>query len=483
MPPRPSRSTLITAILLATALTTTASCSGPSGEPELTEEPVRPPNLIYIMADDLGWADLGRYGQEHIATPRLDQMAAEGTRFTQYYAGSTVCAPSRAALMLGQHTGHAWIRGNGEFPLRAEDVTVAEVLKDAGYATGVVGKWGLGVEDTTGRPDGQGFDFSYGVLHHVYAHRQYLGHLWRNGEKVEVPRDEFVNDLFTKEALDFVRGHRDGPFFLYLAYTSPHAELRAPEDSVAPYRGRFEETPFVNEKADADYPRAEPRKWSGYRSQPEPRATYAGMVSRIDRDVGRVLDLLAELDLDDETIVFFTSDNGPHEEGGHDPHFFPSAEPLRGIKRDMYEGGIRVPMIVRAPGRVPAGRTSDAVWAHWDVLPTLADLAGGTPPSEIDGISVRAVLEGGAPSEDHPPLYWEFHERGFEQAVRMGKWKAVRHGPGQPLELYDLEADLSETNDVAAEHPDVVQAIESYLETARTESPLWPVEEAADPGE
>jgi arylsulfatase A-like enzyme len=378
--------------------------------------------------------------------------------------------------MLGQHTCHAWIRGNGEFPLRPEDVTVAEVLRDAGYATGVVGKWGLGIEDTSGRPDLQGFDFSYGILHHVYAHRQYAGHLWRNGERVEVSREAFVNDLFTEEALGFIRRHQGEPFFLYLAYTSPHAELRAPSDSVDPYRGRFEETPYVNEEADANWPRAEPRKWSGYRSQPEPRATYAGMVSRIDGDVGRVLDLLAELGIDDETVVFFTSDNGPHKEGGHDPDFFPSARPLRGFKRDLYEGGIRVPMIVRAPGRVPVGRTSDAVWAHWDVLPTLADLAGATPPAGLDGISVAGALAGeSVPAER--PLYWEFHERGFEQAVRMGKWKAVRHGLDQPLELYDLDADLSETTDVAAANPGVVARFEEHLAGARTESSLWPLEE------
>ena len=471
----------LTVFLLPVLLSVGVACTSPPSAEE--DAPARPPSFVYIMADDLGWADLGSYGQARIATPRLDRMAAEGTRFTQYYAGSTVCAPSRATLMLGQHTGHAWIRGNGEFPIRPEDVTVAEVLKEAGYATGVVGKWGLGVEDTTGRPDLQGFDSSYGILHHVYAHRQFAGHLWRNGEKVEVSRDDFVNDLFTEEALGFIRRHQEEPFFLYLAYTSPHAELRVPEESAAAYRGQFEETPFVNEKADADWPRAEPRKWSGYRSQTEPRATYAGMVSRIDRDVGRLLDLLAELGLDDDTIVFFTSDNGPHQEGGHDPHFFPSAKPLRGIKRDLYEGGIRVPMIVRAPGRVPAGRTSDAVWAHWDVLPTLAELAGASAPPGVDGVSVRGALEGEAAGEEHPPLYWEFHERGFEQAARMRKWKAVRHGADQPLELYDLEADLSERKDVSAENPEVVARFEAYLETARTESSLWPLEEAGAGGE
>jgi arylsulfatase A len=473
---RPGPALTLRLLLLASGLlVATTSCQRPADAS--APAPDRPPNLVYIMADDLGWADLGSYGQAHIETPRLDRMAAEGTRFTQYYAGSTVCAPSRATLMTGRHTGHAWIRGNGEFPLRPEDVTVAEVLKQAGYTTGAVGKWGLGVEDTEGRPDLQGFDFSYGILHHVYAHRQYAGHLWRNGERVEVSRDDFVNDLFTEEALGFIRRSHEEPFLLYLAYTSPHAELRAPEDSVDPYRGRFEETPYLDEKADADWPRAAPRKWSGYRSQPEPRATYAGMVSRIDRDVGRALDLLDELGLDDDTFVFFTSDNGPHKEGGHDPFFFPSAEPLRGFKRDLYEGGIRVPMIVRAPGRVPAGRTSDAVWAHWDVLPTFAELAGARAPSGLDGVSVRAALESEAPPAEHAPLYWEFHERGFEQAVRMGKWKAVRHGTDQPLELYDLEADLSETTDVADENPEVVAKLEEYLKTARTESPLWPLEE------
>jgi len=437
--------------------------------------PSRRPNLIYVMADDLGWRDLGSYGQTRIHTPRLDRMAAEGLRFTQYYAGSTVCAPSRASLMTGLHTGHSRIRGNGEYPLRPEDVTVAEVLKQAGYTTGVVGKWGLGLEDNGGRPDLQGFDYSFCVLHHIHAHRQYTDHLFSNGERVDVPLDRYVNDMYTEEALDFVRRSREEPFFLYLAYTAPHAELRVPEDSLAPYRGQFPEIPFVNEKADASFPPRPPWTWAGYRSQPEPRAAYAGMVSRLDRDVGRLLDLLAELSLDESTIVFFTSDNGPHEEGGHDPHFFPSAEPLRGIKRDMYEGGLRVPMIVRGPGRVPANRTSDAVWAHWDVLPTLADLAGAKAPSGLDGASVRGVLETGVASSEHAPLYWEFHERGFEQAARLGNWKAVRHGLDRPIELYDLETDLSESSDVAATYPEVVEEAEAFLASARTESPLWPV--------
>jgi len=478
---RVRRSTKASVLRLATTLAPAlcavvfVSCVGADGKKgSVDERGRRPPNLIYVMADDLGWRDLGSYGQEKIRTPRLDRMAAEGLRFTQYYAGSTVCAPSRASLMTGMHTGHAWIRGNGEFPLRPEDLTVAEVLKTAGYRTGMVGKWGLGLEDNDGRPDRQGFDFSYGILHHIHAHRQYTDRLFRDGRRVDVSPESYVNDLFTEAALDFVRGSREQPFFLYLAYTAPHAELRVPEDSLGEYRGRFPEVPFVNEKADAVFPVQPPWKWAGYRSQREPRAAFAGMVTRLDRDVGRLLDLLAERGIDDDTIVFFTSDNGPHEEGGHDPHFFPSAEPLRGIKRDLYEGGIRVPMIVRGPG-VPAGRTSGAVWAHWDVLPTLAELAGAAVPGGLDGVSQRAVLLGGEPLGEHPPLYWEFHERGFEQAARIGKWKAVRHAPDRPVEVYDLEADESESTDVAVGHPDVARRLEAFLTGARTESPLWPV--------
>ena len=433
------------------------------------------PNLVVVLADDLGWGDLGSYGQAKIRTPRLDRMASEGLRFTQYYAGSTVCAPSRAALMTGLHTGHVRIRGNRELPLPAADVTVAELLKGAGYRTALVGKWGLGLEEGEGRPDRQGFDLSYGILHQVHAHRQYTDVLVRNGKREPAPGDRYVNDLFTEEALRFVRESREQPFFLYLAYTTPHAELRPPEDSLAEYRGQFPETPFVSEKADATRP-APPWTWSGYRSQPTPHAAFAAAVSRLDRDVGRLLDLLRELSLDEQTIVLFTSDNGPHREGGADPHFFRSAGPLRGIKRDLYEGGIRVPMIARAPGRVPAGRTSDAVWAAWDVLPTFADLAGAKAPAGLDGVSQKDTLFGrGQAQHSERRLYWEFFERGFEQAVRWGRWKAVRHGARMPLELYDLEVDPSETKDVAAAYAEIVERIEAYLTTARTESADWPM--------
>src|SRR5688572_15891047 len=333
------------------------------------------PNIVLIQADDLGFGDIGVYGQKRFKTPSLDRLAREGTRFTQYYSGSTVCAPSRAALMTGLHTGHAWVRGNGDIPLRPEDVTVAEVLKDAGYRTAVIGKWGLGTPGTTGQPDRQGFDYSFGFLDHRHAHRQFTDHLYRNAERVAVDLErDYVNDLFTKETEAFISRSDARPFFVYLSYTVPHAELRAPDDSMAAYRGRFPEEPFTNAKADAQQSGARPDGASlGYRSQPTPRTAFAAMMTRMDRDIGRLLDLLRERDLDRRTLVLFTSDNGPHREGGADPVFFKSSGGLRGIKRDMYEGGIRVPMIARWTGMVPAGRVSDHVWAHWDMLPTFAD--------------------------------------------------------------------------------------------------------------
>ncbi len=436
------------------------------------------PNIIFIHADDLGYGDLSCYGQQKFQTPNLDRMAAEGVRFTQYYSGNTVCAPSRASLMTGYHSGRAYIRGNGDHPLRPEDVTVGEVLKQAGYKTAVIGKWGLGTAATTGRPDQQGFDESFGFLDHTHAHRQYTDHLWKNGEAVPVNLEkDYANDLFAAAATDFIGRNRQQPFFLYLSFTVPHAELRLPEDAVKPFRGKFAETPFTNAKADAvaSFPPARERRASiGYRSQTEPYAAFAGMVTRMDQHVGQVLARLMELGIDNDTIVFFTSDNGPHKEGGANPEFFDSNGPLRGIKRDMYEGGIRVPMIVRWPGKVKAGKSSEQIWAHWDFLPTAAAIAGMKPPAGIDGISMLSSLLG-KKQRGHEFLYWEFHERGFEQAVRMGDWKAVRHAPTDSIELYNLKADVGETNNVASRHPEVMKKMEAHLNSARTESALWPI--------
>lgn len=432
------------------------------------------PNIVIIQADDLGYGDLSAYGQAQFQTPGIDRLAREGIRFTQYYAGSTVCAPSRTALMTGLHTGHAWIRGNGEIPLREEDVTVAMALHDAGYRTAVIGKWGLGRPGTAGQPDKKGFEYAFGFLDHRHAHRQFTDHLYRNAQRIETDVDhDYVNDLFTQEASAFIERTDQRPFFLYLNYTVPHAELRAPEDSLAPLRGKFPEKPYVNAAADAR--KTGPDDISlGYRSQPTPKAAFAAMITRMDRDIGRLTELIRAHGLDERTLVMFISDNGPHQEGGADPVYFKSSGGLRGIKRDLYEGGIRVPAIARWPGTVPAGRVSDHPWAHWDIFPTLGELAGAKVPSGLDGMSMTRALRG-EQQPTHDFFYWEFHERGFQQAVRMGQWKAVRLKKDTPLELYNLDSDPRETRNVAAEHADIVSKIEAYLRTARTESPLWPI--------
>ena len=428
------------------------------------------PNIVFILADDLGYGDVGCYGQTRIRTPRLDRMAAEGVRFTQCYAGATVCAPARSCLMTGQHTGHTRIRGNDGYPLLPEDPTVAKVLKQAGYVTGLIGKWGLGEPGTTGSPVRQGFDEFFGYTNQRHAHNYYPSFLWRNEEKVSLPngvahedkdgagvatnRVVYSPDLFMDEALRFLERHQAEPFFLYLAFTLPHANNEAKEQGM--------EIP-----SDAPYS-AEP--W------PQSERNKAAMITRLDRDVGRILDALQLLGLDRDTIVFFSSDNGPHKEGGADPAFFNSSGPLRGIKRDLYEGGLRVPMLVRWPGRIRPGRVSEQVWGFWDFLPTAAALAHAPLPSTpLDGISMLPALMGNPQFRQHQFLYWEFHENGSKQAARMGNWKGVRLAPGTPLELYDLGTDPGEAHNVAATHPDLVRKIDAYLAHARTESEHWPL--------
>lgn len=429
------------------------------------QEPPKKPNIVFILSDDLGYGDLSCYGQKKFQTPCLDKMASEGMRFTQYYAGNTVCAPSRYSLMTGYHMGHAYIRGNGEVPLRPGEVTVARVLKGEGYRTAVIGKWGLGLEHNTGRPDLQGFDYSFGYLDHVHAHRQYTDHLFRNGARIELDGKEWSNDLFTKEALAWIEENKGGPFFLYLAYTNPHAELLVPEDSLSQWRGKFPEEPWVSGQGDAPGSK-------GYRSQATPHAAFAAMVTRMDRDVGRILDRIRELGLDEKTLVLFTSDNGPHREGGADPEFFNSRGPLRGIKRDLTEGGIREPMIARWPGIVAAGSTTDLACANWDFLPTAAELAGARAPEGIDGMSIVPTLRGRRQAP-HEYLYWEFFERGFDQAIRVGDWKGIRNGLEAPLELYDLARDLGERENVADRNPEFVAKLEALMKSARTDSARW----------
>ncbi len=422
------------------------------------------PNIIFILADDLGYGDLGCYGQKKIATPNLDRMAKQGMRFTQAYAGSTVCAPSRCVLMTGKHTGHAHIRGNALVPLRPEDVTIAALLKRAGYVTGLIGKWGLGEPGTAGAPTKQGFDTFFGYLNQVHAHNYYPDYLWRNEEKVAIQgnvvdknvatkRAQYSHDLFADEALKFVEQNKAKPFFLYLAFTIPHANNEAG-------------------KLGMEVPTDEPYSKEDW---PQPQRNHAAMITRLDRDVGRLMEKLGELGIDDNTIVFFSSDNGPHQEGGGNPVFFNSSGGLRGFKRSLHEGGVRVPMIVRWPGRVPAGDVNPHVWAFWDFLPTTCELAGAKTPVGLDGISVMPTLLRQGKQRTHEFLYWEFHEKGSQQAVRMGDWKAVRTKLGAPLELYNLAKDVTEKNDVAEKHRDVVGRIETYLKTARTDSAQWPL--------
>lgn len=412
----------------------------------------RCPNIIIVLADDLGYGDLGCYGQKSIQTPHLDRMAAEGIRFTDFYSGSTVCAPSRCTLMTGHHTGHSRVRGNGIIPLLPEDVTVAEVLKGAGYATAIFGKWGLGEPGTTGVPNQKGFGEWFGYLNQVHAHNYYPDYLWKDQEIVPIPPGTYSHDLFTQEALDFIRRQQNQPFFLYLPYTVPHANNELGDQGM--------EVP-----SDAPY---SDQPW------PQPQKNYAAMITRLDGDIGKILSLLGELGLDQETVVFFSSDNGPHAEGGATAEFFNSNGSLHGIKRDLYDGGVRVPMIARWPEKIRAGLVNHQPFALWDFLPTATEIAGTQAPTGVDGISLLPALLGRHP-ENHDFLYWEFHERGFEQAVRMGKWKAVRHGLNQLVELYDLEADISEQRDLAAKHPKVVQKIKEILQTARSDSKEFPV--------
>ncbi len=452
------------------------SCAG--------DEPPRP-NIIYIVADDLGYGDPGCYGQKLIATPNIDRMAAEGMLFTQHYAGCTVSAPSRSSLMTGLHTGHTPIRGNlehkpeGQKPLPADTYTIAEMLRDAGYATGCFGKWGLGYPGSEGAPENQGFDEFYGYNCQRMAHNYYPYRLWHNGDTVWLAanagagRGDYSQDLIQRKALDFIGAKRDKPFFAMLTYVIPHAELVNPDDSImASYRDRFPETPYEGVDSGPSF------KLGGYCSTPHPRADFAAMVTRLDAYVGEVLALLKDSGLDRNTIVLFTSDNGPHREGGADPDFFRSYGPLRGVKRDLYEGGIRVPLIVRYPAVVERGAVSDLPCAFWDAMPTLATLAGAVVPA-TDGISIWPTLAGKTgEQQQHSHFFWEFHEEGGKMAVRKGNWKGVLLDINDPakmrMELYDLSDDLHEDHDVAASNPGIVADMWRIMCDEHTPSPQFP---------
>lgn len=453
------------------------------------------PNVIYIIADDLGYGDLASYGGEKIDTPNLDRLAAEGMRFTRHYSGSTVCAPSRCALMTGLHTGHAYVRGNreyqpeGQHPLRDEDFTIAELMKDAGYVTGAFGKWGLGFVATEGDPNNQGFDEFFGYNCQRWAHRYYPPFLWRNSDQVFLPGNDTRNkitygpDVIQGELIQFLKQHRDEPFFLFVPMVIPHAELAAPEDEILrKYRGRWEEEPFAGREGaayDEDF------SVPAYMPQPEPRATFAAMVERLDQQVGEIVRVVDELGLGENTVIFFTSDNGPHLEGGADPDFFDSNGPLRGYKRDLYEGGIRVPMIARWPGMIQAGSVSDHVSAFWDMLPTLAELTAQSLPVTTDGISFLPELMGNAQA-DHEFLYWQFYHRHLpddidqsKEAVVMGDWKAVRirdHLAGKErFELYNLAKDPGEKSDLASDNPELVARAKEIMKRENSPSGLFPL--------
>lgn len=424
----------------------------------LSAEKKSVPNIVLILADDLGWGDVGCFGQKHIQTPNIDKLAVEGTRFTSVYAGASVCAPSRSVLMTGLHTGHTRVRGNAglvggvgnqrRVPLEPGDVTVAEVLQSAGYRTGITGKWGLGEPDTTGVPNRQGFDEWFGYLNQQHAHNYYPDYLWHNEKKVTLAENadgkqgKYSHDLFTDFALNFVRKEHEKPFFLYLAWTIPHGKYLVPDLR-----------PYADKPWEQDY------------------KVHAAMVTRMDRDVGRLMALLKELKIDERTIVFFCSDNGAvlRRDGVLD-----SAGPFRGQKGNQYDGGLRTPMIVRWPGQVPAGKVNDAPWYFADVLPTLAELAGTKPSGKTDGTSVVPTLLGRPQDLNQRMLYWEQYSGGFQQAARWGKWKAHRK-PGGQLELYDLAADIAEKHNVADQNAEVLKQMAAFMKEAHVDSPNWPV--------
>ncbi len=439
------------------------------------------PNIIFILADDLGYGDVGAYGQKMIQTPNLDKMAQEGMRFTDFYAGSTVCSPSRASLMTGKHMGTATIRQNSanEVALRDDDVTIPEVLRTAGYYNGTIGKWGMGLLESTGAPLKQGLDSFYGYVDQKHAHNSYPEFLIRDtqveklrnvvpnasprGDGIATVRLDFTQTLFTEEALKFISTKRDKPFFLYLAYIIPHANNEVPKNKRA--EGSGMEIPSDAPYTNRDWPQAEKNK--------------AAMITWMDKDIGLIMARLKELGIDDNTLVMFSSDNGPHDEGGNDPEFFKSSGPLTGIKRDLYDGGVRVPMIARWPNKISANTVVSEPFAFWDVLPTLAELVAAPNTPATDGISFLPTLLGKPQVNKQPYYYWEFNSKGSMQSVRVGNWKAVRTGlqtsSEGTMELYNLADDIGEKNNVASSNPEVVESMKKIMLKAHVKSDAFPL--------
>jgi len=440
-----------------------------------------PPNVVLILADDLGYGDVSCFNAgSKVSTPNVDGLARQGMRFTDAHSGSSVCTPTRYGILTGRYAWRSRLKkgvlnGYSDALIEPGRVTVADLLRQKGYATACVGKWGLGGPGSTGEPNAHGFDHFFGHLCQRVAHNHYTDHLWRNGRRVDLEGNtadnlvgrQYAPDLMAEDALRFIRDHKNGPFFLDFATPLPHVSLQVPADSMRPYVGTLDDVPYDGKK--------------GYLPHETPHAAYAGMVSRVDDYVGRIMALLRELNLDQNTLVLFTSDNGPTiRVGGADSAYFHSADGLRGLKQDVYEGGIRVPLIARWPGHVMAGAKTDQVGAFWDVWPTLAEITGARPPKDGDGLSLAPTLLGHpADQKPHEYFYWEYHSQGGSQALRMGDWKAVRNKrnghPDARVELYDLKADPGEQKDLAAEHPDLVRKALRLMDEARIESdnPKW----------
>lgn len=449
------------------------------------------PNVVFILADDLGWGDLSCFGQERFSTPNIDALAQSGMRFTQFYSGTTVSAPSRSCLVTGTHSGHTAIRGNremspeGQFPLPEGAGTLFHDFQAAGYTTGAFGKWGLGFVGTSGDPQTQGVDTFYGYNCQLLAHSYYPDHLWDNATRIELPdnRDDesygsgsYAPDLIHAKALEFLdKAAQEGkPFFLWYPTTIPHAELLVPEDSLMQsFRGQYPEEPYAGARP------GDPHFLKGaYVAQEHPHAAFAAMVTRLDNYVGELVTHLKELGLYENTLIIFSSDNGPHREGGADPDYFDSNGPWRGYKRDLYEGGIRVPTIFSWPGHIAAGSESSFMGCFWDLMPTFRELTGSGSPEGMDGVSLLPVLTGKKGQKEHEYLYFEFQEQGGRQAVRQGPWKLVHmniRNENARLELYNLEEDPGETRDLSLVHPERVSAMKALMDASHTPNPDFPV--------
>lgn len=443
------------------------------GKDVLSEVPNSKTNIVFIIADDLGYGDLSCYGQKHFTTPHIDSLANEGLRFTQHYAGSTVCAPSRCSLMTGKHTGHSFIRGNrrspdgfGDYPIAADVVTVAEMLKKHGYTNGIFGKWGLGNPHNEGSPLKHGFDEFFGYYGQADAHNYYPPYLHHNAQKIELDRKTYSHDLIAVEALRFIRENRERPFFCYLPFTIPHAAMQVPEQYVAPWREKYAAFEDTNVK------------YSSADSVKNPVAAFPAMLQKLDETVAQILGLLKELDLEEKTLVIFTSDNGPHHEGGHRSDLFDSNGHLTGYKRDLTEGGIRVPFIARWHGKIKPGTVTDHVSAFWDFFPTLCELNGEPFPEGSDGISYLPTLWGNSGQQKkHDYLYWEFYEQGGKRAVRIGDWKGIQRNvaqnPDGAIAVYNLRDDVAETMDLSEKHPELVEQFHKRFESVSTPSDIF----------